>query len=281
MTSGIVFDVKEFSLHDGPGIRATVFLKGCPLRCLWCHNPEGLSPAPQLMIGQSGCTGCGHCKLPCDHEDCANLGRCLHACPGGLVRLAGRRMEADALAARLHRLSPMLEGGGITLSGGEPLMQPEFCLALLERLKPMHPLIETCGYAVPEVFEQVISAADLVYLDIKHADPARHRALTGAGNGPILENLRWLKQSGKPFLVRVPLIPGLNDDIENLSATAHLLRGAKNLLGVEFLRYHALSGAKYAALGMDYPLSALKPADENPNIPDKIFAACGIPWDIR
>ncbi len=279
MPTATIFDIKEFAVHDGPGIRCTVFLKGCPLRCLWCHNPEGLSPKPQAMLSETGCTHCGRCLLPCEHPECQGLGRCVHACPRGLVRLAGQRMEAADVAQRLLSLAPMLVDGGATISGGEPLMQPEFVLDLIQRLQGMHTIVETSGYADPAVFRAVARAVDLLYLDIKHADSEVHQKLTGVPNEKILANLAWLKESGAPFLIRVPLIPGLNDDRENLEATAALLEGAKALQGVELLPYNPYAGAKYKGLGMAYPLKNFQ-VDQKFDIPKEAFESRGIPWRL-
>lgn len=282
MSEGVLFDLKEFTVHDGPGIRATVFLKGCPLRCLWCHNPEGLDPAPQLLVTGSGCTDCGSCRLPCGHPECAPLGRCVKACPQGLLRVAGNRISAQALAERLHRLAPLLVDGGVTLSGGEPLAQPEFLLELLDLLRPLDTIVETSGYAPSPVFQAVAERCGTLYLDVKHADSARHRQLTGRGNESILANLRWLKGQPKPFLVRVPLIPGCNDDRENLDRTAALLEGAGSLLAVELLPYNPFAGAKYSLADMPFPLEQPRVWDPLPSAadPTEAFARRGIPCRV-
>ncbi|MCI8441667.1 MAG: glycyl-radical enzyme activating protein [Provencibacterium sp.] len=222
--TGTIFDIKEFSLHDGPGPRITVFLKGCPLRCRWCHNPEGLSPEPQLMIKHSLCSRCGRCLSPCRHEDCAPFSRCLHACPNGLVSLSGRRISARELADILQKkLDFYLQaGGGITFSGGEPLYQGEFLLEVLSHLS-CHKAVQTSGYAPKALFSQLLSAVDYVMMDIKLADDRLHREYTGVSNEPILQNLRLLQQSGKPYLIRTPLISGICDTPENLAAIAEII----------------------------------------------------------
>ncbi len=279
MASGIVFDIKEFAVHDGPGIRCTVFMKGCPLRCLWCHNPEGLSIAPQAMVSENGCTHCGRCLSACGHTECQGLGRCVHACPQGLVRLAGRSMEASDVAAHLLRLAPLLVDGGATISGGEPLMQPDFVLDLIARLEGMHTIVQTSGHASSEIFQSVARAVSTLYMDIKCVDDERHRQLTGVSNERIRANLSWLKQGVTPFLIRVPLIPGLNDDRANLEATAALLTGAHNLLGVELLPYNPFAGAKYKGLGMAYPLKGMQDSKQY-SIPKEAFESRGIQWRI-
>ncbi|MBE6600764.1 MAG: glycyl-radical enzyme activating protein [Ruminococcaceae bacterium] len=250
MTKGIIFDIKEFSLNDGEGIRTTVFFKGCPLRCIWCHNPEGLSPGRELFVTKNGCSECGLCKKPCDHEDCRGLGRCIHICPKGLVKAAGREVDAAELAAEIKRGEDLFlsTGGGVTLSGGEVLMQPDFALELTEALKPLNILIETCGHAKREDFIRVVEKVDTVYFDVKLADREAHKKYTGVYNDLILENLEWLKKSGKKFKIRTPLIPGITDTEENLSAIAKIADGAP----VELLPYNKLAGAKYEGVGKKF-----------------------------
>ncbi|MBQ9098419.1 MAG: glycyl-radical enzyme activating protein [Clostridia bacterium] len=249
MKTGHIFDIKEFSVNDGPGIRTTVFLRGCPLRCVWCHNPEGLEPGRGVLIRQRGCLQCGRCRIPCNHSDCQGLERCLHACPMGLVEELGRVWDAESLAKRLLRDADLFEssGGGVTLSGGEPLLQHEFVFELLGLL-PVHKAVETCGYTSADVFLKMMEMVDLVMLDIKLADPGAHRRYTGVDNTPILENLRRLKASGKPHLIRVPLIPDITDTPENLSAIAALVGDSP----VELLPYNRMAGAKYPSVGKQF-----------------------------
>jgi pyruvate formate lyase activating enzyme len=250
MTKGVIFDIKEFSLNDGPGIRTTVFFKGCPLRCIWCHNPEGLSPKRALFITHNGCTNCGLCKKPCDHEDCRGLGRCIHICPKGLVKAAGKIYSAEELAADIKREEDLFRstGGGVTLSGGEVMMQPDFAVELITALKPLHVLIETCGYAKHEDFVRVASLCDTVYFDVKLADREEHKKYTGVYNDLILENLEWLKKSGINFKIRTPLIPDITDTDENLAGIARIADGAP----VELLPYNRMAGAKYSGVGKEF-----------------------------
>lgn len=254
MARGSIFDVRDFCVHDGPGIRTTVFFKGCPLRCAWCHNPEGISFDPELMVRTSGCLDCGLCRRGCDHEECKSLGRCIHICPGGLVGRAGEVVEAEVLARRLLGLGSMLDavGGGYTMSGGEPLAQPDFLFDLLARLAPHHRVIETSGHARGEVFARAVDLADLVLMDLKHMDPSEHARGTGVDNRRILENLDALVASGRSFVVRVPLIPGYNDSSENLEATADRLAPARHRVRVELLPLNPLAGAKYPMVGRAY-----------------------------
>lgn len=251
--NGLIFDIKEFAVHDGEGIRTTVFLKGCPLRCVWCHNPEGLSPKKELYLKQNGCLGCGLCKIPCEHEECKGLGRCLHACPKNLVGVAGNEWEAKDLADKLlgHKDFFDTMGGGITLSGGEPLLQADFCAELLSILKgQVHTAIETSGYAKQEDFVKVINLCDFVYMDIKLADSEQHKKYTGVDNKVILENAEYLKHSGKRHAFRTPLIPNITDTEENLSAIERITSGST----WEKLPYNTLAGAKYASVGRKFEL---------------------------
>jgi pyruvate formate lyase activating enzyme len=223
-TDGIVFDIKEFAVHDGPGIRTTVFLKGCPLDCSWCHNPEGKSGEPQLMLSPAG------------------------------QRLAGTWYTADALARRLNRQADILKmnQGGITFSGGEPLVQADFLLEVIERLDGLHVLLDTSGFAEEADFRRVVERCDLVYFDLKLIDEQQHRRYTGRSNLPILHNLQALAKMGKPYVVRVPLVPGVTDTAENTAAIAGLVSGLPGLLRVDLLPYNRAAGAKYPAAGRSF-----------------------------
>ena len=251
---GLIFDIKEFALHDGPGIRTTVFLKGCPLRCAWCHNPEGLSPRRELFLKQNGCTQCGLCRRPCTHADCQGLGRCLHVCPRDLVGVAGQEWDASALADHLLQHADFFKstGGGVTLSGGEPLLQADFCAELLTHLcGRVHTAMETCGYADADTFSRVTSLCDFVYMDIKLANREQHIRYTGVDNARILENASRLQASGIPHAFRTPLIPGITDTQDNLDA----IRAIVGDSSWEQLAYNPLAGAKYGSVGKEYPLT--------------------------
>ena len=258
---GTVFDIKELAIHDGPGTRITVFLKGCPLRCLWCHNPEGLDAAPQLAVKQTLCVGCGTCAVPCSHPECQPYGRCLHACPNGCLSVKGERIDSDTLATRLRANADVLAllGGGITVSGGEPLMQADFVCELAEKLSGIHLALQTSGHASAETYRRVISHFDYIMQDVKLADPQLHKRYTGVDNTRILENIRILRQSGKPFLFRVPLIPGITDTEENLRAISRIVEDAP----VELLKYNPFAGAKYDTVGLTYSLPELRNRDED------------------
>lgn len=259
---GLIFDVKEFSTNDGDGVRTTVFFKGCPLRCIWCHNPEGLSPTPELYERVEGCLSCGLCRTPCAHEECKPFGRCLHVCPKNLVRPVGRYYKSDELAARLLRQKAFFDasGGGVTLSGGEPLLQADFCVALLMKLSgKLHLAIETSGYAARDDFMRVVSLCDFVMMDLKLMDESAHREFTGVSNACILENARDLMNSGIPHLFRTPLIPGITDTKENLAAIAKFIGSDP----IELLPYNTLAAAKYDAVHRTFT-DRIDPARANP-----------------
>ena len=252
---GTIFDIKEMAVHDGPGIRTTVFLKGCPLRCAWCHNPEGLSSKVHLMVKETRCRHCGSCLKQCDHEICQPFGRCILSCPENCLEIAGRQVSAQQLAEELKKSADILGDlfGGFTFSGGEPLAQPDFLKACLKELKGYHLCIETSGYADPEVFKSVLEYLDYVIMDIKLVDEKMHIKYTCVDNKKILENFNTLKNSGKQFLIRTPMIPGITDTSDNLNAIEKLLDGCV----WEKLPYNAAAGAKYKMLNMEYPLNQL------------------------
>lgn len=250
--TGIIFDIKEMAVHDGPGIRTTVFFKGCPLRCKWCHNPEGLSFKPQLMYKNTRCIDCKNCQKKCGHEECQPFGRCVHACPENCLEIAGKKISEQDLAAELKASAEILGDsfGGFTFSGGEPLAQPDFLSALIGELKDYHLCIETSGFCDSKTFEGIIEKLDYVIMDIKLADSKEHEKYTGADNEQILENFNILKQSGKPFVIRTPLIPGITDKEENIYKIKKIIGDSK----WERIPYNAAAGAKYKMLGMEYNL---------------------------
>lgn len=252
--SGIVFDVKEFAVYDGPGIRTTVFMKGCPLRCQWCHNPEGLSPKPQLMVSRAACVDCGACRKVCVNEECVSCGKCIPYCRLGLRKIAGQRIEADVLAKKLLRGRKLMEetGGGVTFSGGEPLMQWDFVEEVISHLDGLHTAIETSGYASDAVFERMMGTVDYIMMDMKLTDPDMHKRFCGVDNAPILCHADMLCAGDTPFVIRIPLIPGVNDTEEHLTAVAERIKGAKSLVRVELLPYHKTAGAKYGMAGIEF-----------------------------
>jgi len=291
--SGRVFDIQKFSIHDGPGIRTLVFLKGCPLRCPWCSNPEGVRPGFDVVFLQDRCVACGRCVDVCPagvHQlrdvrgarrhrvvsrgRCTGCGLCVAACVHDALRIAGREMTVEEVMAVVAQDEPFYQtsGGGMTLGGGEPAYQPEFALALLTaaRRRGIHTAIETCGHARPEVFSRLLAAVDSVLIDVKHLDPGIHRTAVGRSNDLILMNAAAALRSGKPVAVRVPLIPGFNDDLEHARSLARFVRRHANgdaEVVVELLPYHRLGAAKYAHIGRRY-----KPAGLAAPPPERVAA---------
>lgn len=250
--TGYIFDIKEMAVHDGPGIRTTVFFKGCPLRCRWCHNPEGFVSVPQLMYRENRCRHCDCCKRTCSHEECQPYARCIYACPENCLSISGRSVETKELAKELIASAEMFgpSFGGFTFSGGEPLMQSRFLMDVIKKLDSYHLCIETSGYAEKEVFQQVIKTLDFVIMDIKLADPVQHQKYTGVRNEKILANFQLLKNSGKPYVIRTPLIPNITDTKENLTAIEKIVGDST----WEKIPYNQAAGAKYKMLGMEYEL---------------------------
>ena len=262
---GVVFDIKEFAVFDGPGVRTTVFMKGCPLRCQWCHNPEGLSAHPQLMVSTGACRKCGACLMHCPLPDktpglsmiparCDACGQCVPYCPEGLRKIAGKTWTDDELAAHLKKGEKLFSetGGGVTFSGGEPLLQWPFVKAVIAKLPGIHTAVQTSGFTSDDVVGEVMETFDLIMLDVKQVDPELHRRFCGQDNACILRHARMLAEGETPYVLRVPLIPGVNDNEAHLSGVAALCKGAKALVKVELLPYHKTAGAKYAMVGASY-----------------------------
>jgi pyruvate formate lyase activating enzyme len=272
---GFVFDIMRFSLHDGPGIRTAVFLKGCPLSCWWCHNPESRSTEPDLIYSQDRCACCGSCVAACanhaitwnngpvwDRQLCRHCGDCAEACPSGARQLVGRWMSVEQVLEAVKRDLVFFDesGGGVTVSGGEPLMQAEFVEGLLEgcRANGIHTAVETCGVVSRKALLRVSEQTDLFLYDVKLMDSAKHRKYCGAPNETILGNLSALAEVHKAIVVRIPIIPGINDDNENLEQTRRFL-SPLGIFRVDLLPYHEIGVNKYKRLGMEYRLEGLKP----------------------
>lgn len=251
---GSVFSIEEFSVYDGPGIRTTVFLKGCPLRCTWCHNPEGQDVQNEILRSPNGCVHCGNCIKTAVHDgDRIYFSEeSIRSCPQHLLRRVAESFDSAALCQRLLKNRDLLVGGGVTFSGGEPLMQSDFlfeCLSLLAG--KLHTAIQTSGFCSADVFARATALSDYFLYDLKLMDDEMHRRFTGVSNAPILENFDTLCKSGKPFTVRVPLIPGVTDTAKNLEAIAELLN--ENGVGsVELLPYNKMAGGKYKMLLREY-----------------------------
>jgi pyruvate formate lyase activating enzyme len=272
-TRGWVFNIQKFSVHDGPGIRTTVFLKGCPLRCVWCDNPESQSMEPQIVFWDERCIQCGACMAVCTRsaivadeagrkqvlpERCDLCGHCLEECYAGALEQIGRLMTVDEVLSLVEEDRPFYDqsGGGVTLSGGEPLTQPEFSRSLLQgcQQQEIHTAIETCGYAPWKTWQMLLPHLDLILYDLKEIDGARHRRHTGASNELILNNLRQLAGTGKPIIVRYPVIPGYNDRAESIHALASFVQELNTVREINLLPYHRFGQGKYQRLGMEYPL---------------------------
>jgi pyruvate formate lyase activating enzyme len=246
MTSGIVFDIKEFAIHDGPGIRTTVFLKGCPLSCQWCHNPEGQSRQPQMIRAPSG------------------------------ERIAGEEYTAVELAALLNQQVAILRAneGGVSFSGGEPLLQADFVAEVIDLLDDVHILLDTSGYGQEEDFHRLVDRSDLVFFDLKLIDVTAHRYYTGCDNTLILRNLHLLGELGKSFVIRVPLVPKVTDSDQNLEAIVQTVRGMPGLLRVDLLPYNKAAGAKYEYAAMEFKPEYDETAELNLNT--ALFEQAGI-----
>ncbi len=261
--AGLVFHIQRFSLQDGPGLRTTVFLKGCPLACAWCHNPESQSPVPELLTLEGRCIHCGACTAACGNAPCQLCGACVEACPTGARRMVGRKMGGEEVLkeALRDRIFFDQSGGGVTFSGGEPLMQADFVCEMAEALKAcgVHTALDTCGFASEEDLLRVAARVDLVLFDLKLMDEARNREATGASNAPILANLEALSRVHSAIWIRVPIIPGLNDDDDNLEATALLAAKTPGVRRMDLLPYHATGAVKFARLGKTYALDSVEP----------------------
>jgi pyruvate formate lyase activating enzyme len=268
---GLITDIQRFSIHDGPGIRTTVFLKGCNLRCAWCHNPETICAQPELEWAPARCIGCGACVLACPQgngpvasadggpaglrrDGCTGCGACARECFAEARSLVGRRVTVDQVLAEVLADRPFFEesAGGVTLSGGEPLVQLDFTLALLIacRAAGIHTAVETNLCAPAAWVKRLLPLVDLVMADVKHVDSARHRELTGVENTQVWPNLRLLADAGVPLIVRTPVIPGYNDDPATIAAIAHTLGSLQTLHYYELLPYHPLGEGKRQALGL-------------------------------
>jgi pyruvate formate lyase activating enzyme len=280
-TGVAVFNIQRCSIHDGPGIRTTVFIKGCPLRCDWCHNPESLDGAPEVAITAKKCTACGACIEVCPESDgdrpargpdwddgtCQRCGACAEACTGEARELIGEPRAVADLVAEIERDHPFFEasGGGVTFSGGEPLCYPTFLAACLDacREKGLHTAVDTSGFASKKVIRDIAGRADVLLYDLKHMDPKAHKNHTGVDNQRILENLETLSGEGTAIWIRFPLIPGFNDEGENLDAMAAFINALPNQHPLFVLPYHSIGVDKYRRLGKVGPdVNYRSPSDD-------------------
>ena len=279
----LIFDIKRYAINDGPGIRTTLFLKGCPLRCVWCHNPEGWTSEPQLLYKKSKCIGCGSCVAVCPQQilrltpdgiritprlpskerevevECTLCGRCTEECPTTALEQCGRKYTIDELMAEVEKERSIMEDsdGGVTLCGGEPLMHPEYTLEILRELgrRGFHRTVDTTLYAQPEVVEAVAAECELLLIDLKLMDSEKHRRYTGVPNELILGNLRRIAKAGHSFLIRIPLIEGINADENNIEVTAQFLTSLVSPISnftVHLLPYHDVGKDKHRRMGTTY-----------------------------
>ncbi|OAA92293.1 glycyl-radical enzyme activating protein [Clostridium coskatii] len=291
---GIIFDIQRFSVHDGPGIRTIVFFKGCPLSCRWCSNPESQCMEPQVMFIPSKCIGCKKCYEVCsngaidfnlpsrvDQNKCVKCGKCVENCYAGALNLAGNTRTVKELLLELKKdnIYYRRSGGGITLSGGEVTAQPEFAEELLKGCKQngWHTAIETAAFTSQSVLERMLPWLDLVMLDIKHMDANKHLEYTGKPNELILQNAKLIAQFGVQLIIRVPIIPGVNSDENNIRATANFATSLKSVKELHLLPYHRLGENKYEYLGHDYIMKGLQPpTKEEINKLKELVEECGL-----
>ncbi len=279
---GIVFDIRKYSIHDGPGIRTAVFLKGCPLSCWWCHNPEGQSTKIEIIKRENRCIHCGECLSICKHNaitqigdqilldraKCTLCGECVEECYAEALELIGKRMSVEEVIQEIKADLPFYEqsNGGVTFSGGEPFLQPQFLHGLLIGCHQLgiHTAVDTCGYASWSTIDSLRQDIDLFLYDIKVLDDTLHRKYTGVSNKLILDNLRRLSKLGAQIIIRFPLIPGINDNEEHVRQLANLVKSLPQVNEMDILPYHSSAINKYNSLGLEYSLEGLlSPSDEH------------------
>jgi pyruvate formate lyase activating enzyme len=296
MQYALIFDIKRYCINDGPGIRITIFLKGCPLACRWCHNPESISPKIQKLYTAAKCIGCGECVRICpvqacrmteqgivtDTDLCTLCGKCAEVCPTKATEMSGQLKGTEELLAEIRKEIPFFDqsGGGVTFSGGEPLLHHDFLVEILDACgaSHIHRAVDTSGHVKIEVLLDVAKRTDLFLYDLKLMDPVRHRLYTGVSNQKILANLTALAETGAAIQVRVPLIKGINDDDENIEATAAFVAGlAGEKKPVSLLPYHNIAAGKHMKLGQAFDASGMsEPTDADIERVTAIFAAHGL-----
>ncbi len=282
-----IVDIKRFAVHDGDGIRTTVFFKGCPLKCVWCHNPESISFKPQLSYLENKCLNCGECISVCpvnahsiidgvhlyNREVCINCGKCEGDCLGDALRLYGKEMTVEELMPILCEDKDFYDnsGGGVTLSGGECLMQADFCKELLKQLKEhnINTAVDTCGFVSKEAIDKVMPYTDIFLYDLKAVDSQVHKRCTGQTNDIILNNLKYIDSNGKKTEIRIPYVPGYNDN--QIQKISDFLKELKNITAVKVLPYHNYAGSKYASLNMVNTLPEILPTKEEMVVAESYF----------
>ena len=272
MNTGIIFDIKRYAIHDGPGIRTTVFFKGCPLCCRWCHNPEGISAGPPRFYRDQRCIACEDCVRACpqsalaldqpgrtiqiDKERCNHCGDCAALCPADALEVSGRSVTVEALMEIIEKDTLFYDQsqGGVTFSGGDPLMQPEFLLAVLNNCGRLniHRAVDTAGHCSPRTLLEIAAHTDLFLYDLKHMDSQQHKAMTGVSNERVLSNLTLLDSLDVEVNVRVPVVEGINSDDHNIERTGRFLSELTSVKKVSLLPCHAMAQGKYGCLGLDH-----------------------------
>ena len=299
MTKGIIFNIQRYGIHDGPGIRTTVFFKGCPLKCLWCANPESQNPFPELAYNDSLCTGCGKCLEACqvdaitlrdkgveiNRKTCTNCELCVRTCDFGALKIYGKEMTVDDIMQEVTKdeLFYRNSNGGITVSGGEPLLQPELLLALFKlcQARGIHTCLDTSGYCRSATLERVLEYTDLVLFDLKIMDPLIHRKWIGRGNIRIIQNARLIASRGVQMIIRFPVIPYFNDTEQNIREIAEFIVGLDNVINVEVLPYHRLGITKYKMLNRLYKLDDnIIPTTKDCQRTKELFQSYGLNCDI-
>lgn len=296
---GIVFNIQRYSIDDGPGVRTTVFVKGCPLSCFWCSNPESQNPQLEVTYRYTSCKRCGTCVETCplgiitleedgvhiDRKTCDRCGKCVEACVPEALRMSGEKMTVDEVFKVVKRDSDFykVSGGGVTASGGEILMQADFIAELFKRCREedIHTCADTSGFGTKDAMEKILTYSDLVFFDLKHMDPVEHEKQCGQSNNLILSNLALVVEKKVPILIRVPIIPGYNDSDENITAIAETVAKLTKEASVNILPYHGYGANKYRMIDMEYRLDDVKsPSEEELDRVKKIIESYGLGCEV-